>query len=186
MPFVQWPFYHSSENDHLQVQGHCVSTRVAGDAWFWDLVELSTKFPQALRLPQWHNLLKQPFSLRFHKNLEYLNLHARYLDSNRKVKEDSLLRWQIELRHLRENPQGEYDSRWAIFQKWAQKNQVDFTKPSIPQVADFFNRHFIDKNLKPRTIAGYKTSVADGLGSAGQMVSQSLDLNRLLTFLMGL
>ena len=73
-----------------------------GMPWFWDLVELSVKIP--LRLPQVHNLLKQPFSLRFHKNLEYLNLHAWYLDSF-KVKEDSLLRWQIELRHLRENPQ---------------------------------------------------------------------------------
>ena len=95
----------SSENDHLQVQGHCGSTRVAGDALVWDLVELSSKIP--LRLPQVHNLLKQPFSLRFHKNLEYLNLHAWYLDSYRKVKEDSLLRWQTELRHLRENPQDE-------------------------------------------------------------------------------
>ena len=58
-----------------------------GMPWFWDLVELSTRIP--LRLPQCHNLLKQPFGLRFHKNLEYLNLHAWYLDSYRKVKEDS-------------------------------------------------------------------------------------------------
>ena len=34
--------------------------------------------------------------------------------------------------------------------------------------------------MKTRTIAGYRTSVADGLGSAGQMVSQSVDLNRLI------
>ena len=76
-----------------------------GMPWFWDLVELSARIP--LRLPQVHNLLKQPFSLRFHSNLEYLNLHAWYLDSYKKVKEDSLLKWRIELRHLRENPQGE-------------------------------------------------------------------------------
>ena len=57
---------------------------------------------------------------------------------------------------------------------------MDFTKPSIPQVADFFNRLFTDKNLKPRTIAGYRTSVADGLGSLGQMISQSLNLNCLI------
>ena len=54
---------------------------------------------------------------------------------------------------------------------------MDVTKPTIPQIADFFNYLFTDKNVKPRTIAGYRTSVADGLGSAGQMVSQSLDLN---------
>ena len=76
-----------------------------GMPWFGDLVELSTRIP--LRLPQVHNLLKQNFSLRFHKNLEYLNLHAWFLDSCKKIKEDSLLRWQIELRHLREDPQGE-------------------------------------------------------------------------------
>ena len=57
---------------------------------------------------------------------------------------------------------------------------MDFTKPSIPQVVDFLNHLFMDKNLKPRTIAGYSTSVADGLGSSGQMVSRSLDLNRLI------
>ena len=57
---------------------------------------------------------------------------------------------------------------------------MDVTKPTIPQVADFFNHLFSDKNLKPGTIAGYRTSVADSLGSAGQMVSQSLDLNRLI------
>ena len=44
-----------------------------GMPWFWDLVELSTKIPLRLQV---HNLLKQPFSLRFQKNLEYLNLHA--------------------------------------------------------------------------------------------------------------
>ena len=57
---------------------------------------------------------------------------------------------------------------------------MDVTKPTISQIADFFNYLFTDKNLKPRTIAGYRTSVADGLGYAGQMVSQSLDLNRLI------
>ena len=50
----------------------------------------------------------------------------------------------------------------------------------IPQIADFLNHLFTDKNLKPRTIAGYRTSVAGVLGSSGQMVSQSLDLNRLI------
>ena len=59
----------------------------------------------------------------------------------------------------RESSRRVYDSRWAIFQKWAQENQVDVTKPAIPQIAD---------------------SVADGLGSAGQIISQSLDLNCLI------
>ena len=94
----------SSENGHYRCRVIAIAPEWLGMSWFWDLVELSTRIP--LRLPQVHNLLKQPFSLRFHKNLEYLNLHAWFLDSCTKVKEDSLLRWQIELRHLRENPQG--------------------------------------------------------------------------------
>ena len=119
----------SSENGHLQVQGHCNSTRVAGNALVLGSGGLSVKIP--LRLPQVYNLLKQPFSLRFHKNLEYLNLHAWYLDSYKKVKEDSLLRWQIELRHLRENPQGECMIQGGPFFKsrprrirWMSQNQL--------------------------------------------------------------
>ena len=36
------------------------------------------------------------------------------------------------------------------------------------------------KTSKPRTIAGYRTSVPDGLGSSGQMISQILDFNHLI------
>ena len=50
-----------------------------GMSWFWDLIELSTKPP--LLLPHWETLLKQPFSQRFHQNLQYLNLHVWHLDS---------------------------------------------------------------------------------------------------------
>ena len=61
-----------------------------GMPWFGGLVELWTETP--LRLPQWNNLLKQPLSLRFHKNLEYLDLHVWCLDSYKKVQEYSLFR----------------------------------------------------------------------------------------------
>ena len=33
----------------------------------------------------------------------------------------------------RESSRRVYDSKWAIFQKWAHENQMDFSKPSIPQ-----------------------------------------------------
>ena len=42
---------------------------------------------------------------RFHNNVEYLNLHVWLLDSRNPILEDSHLRWQKELRHLRGNPQ---------------------------------------------------------------------------------
>ena len=70
---------------------------------FWDLVDLSTRVP--LQLPHWKTLLKQPHSNRFHNNVEYLNLHMWLLDSRNPILEDSHLRWQKELRHLRGNPQ---------------------------------------------------------------------------------
>ena len=74
-----------------------------GMPWFWDLVDLSTRVP--LQLPHWKTLLKQPHSNRFHNHVEYLNLHVWLLDSRNPILEDSHLRWQKELRHLRGNPQ---------------------------------------------------------------------------------
>ena len=39
---------------------------------------------------------------------------------------------------------------------------------------------FKEKNLKPSTIAGYRTAIADRLGLKGEEFSKSLELNRLL------
>ena len=169
----------SSENDHLQVQSHCDSTRVAGDALVLGSggivsqgsteASSSVQSPEATlqsQIPQESGVSEPPC------------LVSGLLQEGQGV-------FSVEVADRIKAPQREssrrvYDSRWAIFQKWAQENQVDVTKPTIPQIADFLNHLFTDRNLKPRTIAGYRTSVADGLGSAGQMVSQSLDLNRLI------
>ena len=169
----------SSENDPLQVQGHCDSTRVAGDALVLgsggivsqDSTEASssaqsTEATFQSQIPQKSGASEPPCVVSV-------------------LIQEGQGGFSVEVADRIKAPQREssrrvYDSRWAIFQKWAQENQVDVTKPTIPQIADFFNHLFTDKNLKPRTIAGYRTSVADGLGSTGQMVSQSLDLNRLI------
>ena len=167
----------SSENDHLQVQGHCDSTRVAGDALVLgsggvvsqDSTSSSAQSSKATlqsQIPQESGVSQFPCMVSG-------------------LLQESQGGFSVEVADRIKAPQREssrrvYDSRWAIFQKWAQENPVDVTKPTIPQIADFFNYLFTDKNLKPRTIAGYRSSVADGLGSAGQMVSQSLDLNRLI------
>ena len=73
-----------------------------------------------------------------------------------------------------------YESRWSIFELWCQQNQVVSSEPTISKIADFLNHLFTVKNLKPATIAGYKTAIADHLGHLGQEVSKSLDLNRLI------
>ena len=54
------------------------------------------------------------------------------------------------------------------------------SEPTISKIADFLNYLFTVKNLKPATIAGYRTAIADHLGHFGQEVSKSLDLNRLI------
>ena len=73
-----------------------------------------------------------------------------------------------------------YESRWSIFGNWCEESQVDISDPTIPDIANFLNYLFKEKNLKPSTIAGYRTSIADGLGLKGEDVSKSLELNRLL------
>ena len=38
----------------------------------------------------------------------------------------------------------------------------------LPHVENFLNYLFEEKNLKPSTIAGYRTAIADGLGLKGE------------------
>ena len=74
-----------------------------------------------------------------------------------------------------------YESRWTIFESWCKENQVEFQQPSLYSIADFLTYLFNDKNLKPTTIAGYRTAIADHLGPAGTDISHSFDLNRLIS-----
>ena len=55
------------------------------------------------------------------------------------------------------------------------------SEPSVPQIADFLLHLFVDKNFQPSTIAGYRSAIADSLGSSGELISKSRDLNRLLS-----
>ena len=57
---------------------------------------------------------------------------------------------------------------------------MDIKSSSVPQIADFLCYLFEQKQLKPATIAGYRTAIADHLGSDGSIVSQSRELNRLI------
>ena len=73
-----------------------------------------------------------------------------------------------------------YESRWFIFGKWCEESQVDISDPTIPDIANFLNCLFTEKNPKPSTFADYRTVIADGLGLKGEEVSKSLELNRFL------
>ena len=57
---------------------------------------------------------------------------------------------------------------------------MEFHQPSLSAIADFFTYLFTDKNLKPTTIAGYRTAIADHLGSSDFDISKNLEFNRLL------
>ena len=74
-----------------------------------------------------------------------------------------------------------YKSKWALYEKWCRENSVDFSTPSVKQVSDFFMHLYQDLNRRPSTIDGYRTAIADTLGPTGHHISQSSDLNRLLS-----
>ena len=66
--------------------------------WFWDLVDLLVQIP--FRLPLTRDLVTQPFNGLLHRNLS--NLHAWLLESLTSRNTGSLIKWQQELRLLRE------------------------------------------------------------------------------------
>ena len=73
-----------------------------------------------------------------------------------------------------------YEAKWAVFIRWCESSQVDFRSPSIKQIADFLLHLFQEKNLQPSTINGYRSAVADKLGSSSLNVSKDENLTRLL------
>ena len=73
-----------------------------------------------------------------------------------------------------------YKSKWAIFVKWCEFNQVDFRSPSLRQVADFLLYLFKERNLQPSTIEGYRTAIADMIGNDTVQFGKDESLTRLL------
>ena len=58
---------------------------------------------------------------------------------------------------------------------------MDFSTPYVKQVSDFFMYLYQDLNRHPLTIDGYRMAIVDTLGPMGLHISQSSDLNRLLS-----
>ena len=73
-----------------------------------------------------------------------------------------------------------YKSKWAIFVKWCESNQVDFRSPSLKQVADFLLYLFKERHLQPSTIDGYRTAIADMIGNDTIQFGKDENLTRLL------
>ena len=73
-----------------------------------------------------------------------------------------------------------YKSKWAIFVKWCESNEVDFRSPSLKQVADFLLYLFKERQLQPSTIEGYRTAIADMIGNDKVHFGKDENLTRLL------
>ena len=93
----------SDSPDNFKVKGSGLSQNdpyCSRVAWFWDLVSLSVQIP--FSLPLIRDLVTQPFNRLLHRNLSNLNLHAWLLESLSSRNTGSLMKWQQELRLLRE------------------------------------------------------------------------------------
>ena len=167
------------KNQAIQLPDHCDSPGWSRMPWFWDLVQLSTEIP--LHLPVSTTLLKQSDNYVFHSNPQHLNFHAWCFGVDSSKNKASLWMWHRELLPLSDHQQGPYKPKWAQFEKWCRENSVDFSTPSVKQVSDFFMYLYQDLNRCPSTIDGYRTAIVDTLGPAGLHISQSSDLNRLLS-----
>ena len=73
-----------------------------------------------------------------------------------------------------------YEAKWAIFTKWCITNQVDFRAPTVKSVANFLMYLFEDRKLQPSTTDGYKSAIADKLGTSPINISKDENLTRLL------
>ena len=134
-----------------------------GMPWFWDLVQLSTEIP--LQLPV---STSQP---------------SRLVSRSGQLQEQGFF---VEVAERIAAPQRLstrtiYKSKWALFEKWCRENSVDFSTPSVKKVSYFFVYLYQDLNRCPSTIDGYRMAIVDTLGPTGLHISQSSDLNRLLS-----
>ena len=73
-----------------------------------------------------------------------------------------------------------YEAKWTTFAKWCITNQVDLRSPPVKSVADFLMHLFEDRKLQPSIIDGYRSAIADKLGSATVNISKDENLTRLL------
>ena len=73
-----------------------------------------------------------------------------------------------------------YASKWAVFERWCIKQQVDFRAPSIKHICDFMCFLFNEKDRRPSTIEGYRTAIADTLGNAPLDISNNAEIARLI------
>ena len=147
--------------------------------WFWDLVILSVQVP--FFLPLQVDLVTQLFNGCPPHNLKNLNLHAWLLEPPPFRNNGSLMRWQQELRLLKDyQPELSINQSGPYFVKWCRANKVDFWSPSVTQIAYFLLHLFQDRKLQPSIIEGYGKAIADMVDNDKLNISKDENLTHLL------
>ena len=75
-----------------------------------------------------------------------------------------------------------YDSKWRLFSRWCEEQEVNPFEVTVPQLADFFVYLFNVKQLNPRTIKGYRSAISATVSAYGSRreFSDSPELSALL------
>ena len=120
----------------------------------------------------------QPVST--HKDLPGLNLHTWLLEPLGYRCKGSLRKWQHKLRLLRCSTRAVCESKWSVFVKWCELNQVDVRSPSISLTADFLLHLFQEKHLQPSTIDSYRMAIADKIENNRVNISKDENITCLL------
>ena len=72
------------------------------------------------------------------------------------------------------------EAKWTIFTEWCISNQVDIRAPPLKVITDFLLYLFQDRKLQLGTIDGYRSAIADKLGSPPINVTIEENLTRFL------
>ena len=147
--------------------------------WFWDLVNLSVQIP--FRLPLQWDLVQQPFNGLLDRNLS--NPESACLAPRASVIQEQGFSDEVAARieaPQRHSTRAVYKSKWAIFVKWCESNEVDLRLPSVNQIAEFLLHLFKERKLQPGTIEGYRTAIADIIGNDKLNISKDEKLTPVL------
>ena len=140
-------------------------------AWLWDLVQLSTEMP--LQLPVSTTLLKHSHNHVSHNNPQHLKLHA-WVWSGQLLcgsgSENCCPSKSIHKDHL----QVKVGPIWEMVQR-----KFGWFLDSLCKTS--FMYLYQDLNRRPTTIDAYRTAIVDTLDPVGLHISQSSDLNGLLS-----
>ena len=156
-------------------QCHCLIILIApgwpGMPWFWDLVQLSTEI--SLQLPVSTTLLKQSHS--YVPQQSTTSQPPCLVSRSGQEQGFSVGVAERITAPRRSSRRTVYKSKWALFEKWCRENLVDFSNPSVNQIADFFMYLYQGLNRHPSTIDGYRTAIVDTLGPTAHHIAHNAD-----------